>query len=113
MPSYRNRRGATYHLPEFGPPVRWVAFVDPLGGPHDDPVAMYFECDAENLCMRAMHVHGDGRVLLACPGGPDGDHLPDVPVPPLDEIDEDPGESREMNRAEFEALWSALFRLPA
>lgn len=111
MSSYQNRSGVTYYLPDFGPAVRWLSCVDVSPTVTDLPIAYYFECDAENLCSRAMHIYNDGRVLLAYPGGLDGDRLPEGELPPVGESDEDGWQTREIIKAEFDALWSALSRL--
>ena len=109
MKSYRNRSGVTYYLPDFGPPVRW--FVDVSSGDPDLPVVYYFECDAENLGCRAMHIYADGRVLLAYPGGLDGDHLPEEELATMEEAKQRSWQIREITKAEFDALWAALSRL--
>ena len=107
---YRNRDGAAYYLPEFGPPVRWLSCV--LAPPHkaDRPVIFYFECDAENLCCRAIHIFDSGRAVLAFPGGPDGDLLPEGPLPPVGATKLPGMESREVTMDEFSAVWAALSR---
>lgn len=113
MKSYQNRLGVTYYLPDFGLPVRWLSCVDLSSGETDLPVSYYFECDAENLGCRAMHIYNDGRVLLAYPGGLDGDRLPEGVLPPVGEVDQDGTQTREITKAEFDALWSALSRVQA
>jgi hypothetical protein len=108
---YLNRLGVEYYLPDFGPPVRWISCVMlPPNGP-DLPALYYFECDAENRGSRAVHIYEDGRVLLAYPGGPDGDHLPEGPLPPVGKTDQTGLEAREITKLEFDALWVALSRL--
>jgi hypothetical protein len=102
----------TYYLPDFGPPVRWLISVSPSGW--DLPVVYYFECDSENLGCRAMHIYDDGRVIVAYPGGPDGDSLPEGELPPIGEVDDPDGvQTREITKVEFDALWAALSRLAA
>ncbi|CAN7156881.1 hypothetical protein [Mesorhizobium sp. LjNodule214] len=112
MKSYRNRHGVTYYLPDFGPPVRWLSCADVSSRETDLPVVSYFECDAGNLGCRAMHIYADGRVLLAYPGGLDGDHLPEGELPPVGEVDDPDGaQTRETTKPEFDALWAVLSRL--
>jgi len=103
----KNRVGVTYHLPALGTPVRWLACVD-LAPEPDLPAVYYFECDAKNLCSRAIHIHLGGRVTLAYPGGIDGDRLPEGIIPPPGETDVEGVQTREISKLEFEALWSAL-----
>lgn len=111
---YLNRRGTRYYLPDFGPPVRWLASVpewDSTG--FDFPSLLYYECDADNLSMRSIQIWSDGRVMLAFPGGPDGDRLPEGPFPTVEECnDRMAGSSREITELEFNSLWAALSRLP-
>jgi hypothetical protein len=109
--SYRNRRGVTYYLPDFGPPVRWTSSVILTPSRPDLPAVYYFECDAENLGSRAVHIYKDGRIVLAYPGGPDGDLLPEKELPSVGEADPAGVETREITKAEFDAIWSALSRL--
>ncbi|PBB97013.1 hypothetical protein [Mesorhizobium sp. WSM3862] len=107
--SYKNRLGVTYYLPDFGPPARWLMSVTPGGA--DLPTLYYFECDAQNLGRRAIHIYADGRMLLAYPGGLDGDHLPEGELPTVEEAEHDGLQTREIAKAEFDALWAALSRL--
>lgn len=111
--SYLNKLGVKYYLPDFGPAVRWMSCVMLSPGRPDLPVVYYFECDAENLGSRAMHIYEDGRVLLAYPGGPDGDHLPEGALSLAGKTDQTGMETREITKSEFNALWSALSRLAA
>lgn len=109
MKSYKNRLGVTYYLPDFGPPVRWLMTVTP--GDADLPTLYYFECDAENLGCRAIHIYADGRMFLAYPGGLDGDLLPEGELPMAKDAGDGGLQTRDITKAEFEALWSALSRL--
>jgi len=109
LKSYKNRLGVTYYLPDFGPPIRW--FMDVSPGDPDLPVVYYFECDAENLGCRAIHLYADGRVLLAYPGGLNGDHLPEGKLPTVAEVEQGDWQAREITKVEFDALWAALSRL--
>jgi hypothetical protein len=111
--SYLNRLGVKYSLPDYGAPVRWVSCVMLPPSEPDLPIVYYFECDAQNLSSRAVHIYEGGRVLLAYPGGPDGDHLPEGPLPPVGKTVVTGVETREITKSEFNALWSALFRLEA
>lgn len=113
-PSYLNRHGVRYYLPEFGPPVRWLASVPVWDSTDFDfPALLYYECDADNLSMRSIEIWSDGRVMLAFPGGPDGDRLPEGPLPSVEECKARlTGSSREITELEFNALWAALSRLP-
>ncbi|WP_442583662.1 DUF6881 domain-containing protein [Mesorhizobium sp. ASY16-5R] len=109
---YQNRRGATYYLPEYGPPVRWISSVSLSStDPTDLPTVYYFECDAQNLGSRAVQIFKDGRVLLAHPGGLDGDYLPEGKLPPVGGTDQPGIETREITQIEFNAIWAALSRL--
>lgn len=76
-----NRNGVPYHLPDFGPPARRLklVFSDPADG-SDLPALGYYECDADDLCCRAIDIWANGRVRLAFPGGLDGDWLPEGPL---------------------------------
>ncbi|QKC80951.1 hypothetical protein EB232_04130 [Mesorhizobium sp. NZP2077] len=60
-----------------------------------------------------MHIYNDGRVILAYPGGLDGDCLPEGVLPPVGETDRDGLQSREITKIEFDALWAAMSRLQA
>ena len=111
MKSYKNRLGVTYHLPDFGPPARWLMSAMP--GHANLPTLYYFECDAENLGCRAIHIYADGRVLLAYPGGLDGDRLPEGELRAVEETEHDGLQTREITKAEFDALWAALSRREA
>jgi hypothetical protein len=106
--SYLNRWGVRYYLPDFGPPVRWVASVPDFDRP-ELPVLLYYECDAENLGMRAIHIHADGRTTLAFPGGPDGDMLPEGPLATVEQYNAlNGGRTREISEIEFNSIWAAL-----
>lgn len=108
--SYLNRWGVRYYLPDFGPPVRWIASVPDFDS-SDLPTLLYYECDAENLGMRAMHLYADGRVILAYPGGPDGDSLPEGALGSVEDYAKlERGESREISELEFNTMWAALTR---
>lgn len=78
--------------------------------PLDDdlPSLYYFECDAGNLGCRAIRVYASGRVMLAYPGGPYGEYLPEGELPPKGEYDVLEGFCREMTETEFNLLWLAL-----
>lgn len=91
-----NRNGVRYHLPDFGPPGRWLKLV--------------FSDPAVDVCRSAIDIWADGRVRLAFPGGPDGDRLPKRPlhVPP----EREGGDTLygAISQQEFEALWRAFSR---
>lgn len=107
-----NRSGVRYYLPEYGAPVRWIASRPDWDSPDlDFPALLYYECDADNLGMRSIQIWSDGRTLLAYPGGLDGDHLPEGPLPSIDECKARVrGESREITQVEFNSIWNALNR---
>lgn len=108
---YLNRHGVRYYLPDFGPPVRWVATIWGGNGTEVPTTLLYHECDAENLCCRSIEVAPDGRVTLAYPGGLDGDQLPEGPLPSLEEMNASSETmSREMTGDEFNALWTVFSR---
>ena len=111
MNEYVNRRGGKYYVGEFGPAARWVAHVFEQGsGKIDLPKVCYYECDARDGAFRVIELYEDGRILLAYPGGLDGDYLPETDLAPKGEIS--PGvEIREITRSEFRALWSAFSRI--
>ncbi|WP_043878766.1 hypothetical protein [Azorhizobium caulinodans] len=106
-----NRNGVPYHLPDFGPPARWLklVFSDPADA-SDLPALGYYECDADDVCRRAIDIRADGGVRLAFPGGPDGDRLPKRPlhVPP----EREGGDTLygAISQQEFEALRRAFSR---
>lgn len=106
--SYVNRRGVTYHLPDFGPPAYWPRIVVTDGGEPTLPVLSYYECDAGYLCSRALDIWADGRFRLAFPGGLDGDCLPEGPLPPSADLDASGALLGEMTRQEFETLWATF-----
>jgi hypothetical protein len=106
--SYLNKWGIRYYLPDFGPPVRWIASVPDFDAP-ELPALLYYECDADNLGMRAIYVYADGRVTLAYPGGPDGDSLPEGTLASVEECKgRTRGETREISQLEFSSIWAAL-----
>jgi hypothetical protein len=106
MKSYINKYGTRYYLPEFGAPAHWQMTVT---GARHVPRLTYIEYDAEYLGRRAIHIWDDGRVILAYPGGPYGDHLPEGAGGPIDEANNsDEWISRAILEPEFNALWAAL-----
>lgn len=116
MRSYVNKEGVTYYLPEFGAPVRWLSTSDKEPS-HDRsimPSVFYFECDGNDLGCRAIQLWRDGRVMLANPGGPNGDRLPEGALPKADEWNASNPEilAREITEEEFNSLWCALSRIP-
>ena len=77
------------------------------------PSVFYFECDENDLGCRAIQLWRDGRVLLAYPGGPNGDRLPEGPLLKADEWNtRNPAIlARDITEEEFNSLWCALGRL--
>jgi hypothetical protein len=113
--SYVNKYGTLYYLPEFGPPVRWLTTASRKSRGDDAlaPAVYFFECDEKDLGRRAIQLWRDGRVALACPGGPDGDSLPEGALPNVDRWNADNPDivAREITGEEFVSLWAALSRI--
>lgn len=105
--TYFFKSGQPYYLPDYGPPARWCSEVSHDRSTTRFPVASYYECDAENLCARAINIYTNGRVILAFPGGSHGHELPDQEIP-LAAPEDARLYFREMPQCEFEALWVAL-----
>jgi hypothetical protein len=114
--SYVNKFGTQYFLPEFGPPVRWLSTASRTPTAEEDltPAVFYFECDENGLGCRAIQLWRDGLFILAYPGGPYGDRLPEGALPTVDQWNADNPDlvAREMTEDEFVALWSALSIVP-
>jgi hypothetical protein len=106
--TYYVKTGEPYYLPDYGPPVRWTSAVSLDPSDRDSPIASYYECDAENLCSRAINVDKDGKVILAYPGGNHGHWLPDQKIPPEGTQEIRGLYLREMPHSEFDVLWAAL-----
>lgn len=74
-----------------------------------EPVELYSELDDESWEVRKVYVFADGRAEYAGPDGGNGETLlGEAPVPPLNEIAQDPEFlPAVIGRDEFEAVWEA------
>ena len=85
--------------------VRWEHDND------DDPIAMYYELDAERMTCRVVEVFGDGRVQRADTIDPDAPtSLNWEPIPLLGEINQQPEfTGRVITSADFDSVWQRGF----
>jgi hypothetical protein len=89
---------------------RTYIMVDHIHTYDDLPVRIYSELDEERYEVRKIEIFKDGSIGYAYDDvevGPTG--LGEVPVPPLDEIAQDPYEiffPKEITKDEFEKIWN-------
>src|SRR5262249_16251261 len=73
-----------------GPPVRWLLGVW-VTAPDDEPVEWYDELDALRWSIRCVRKLRDGSLKAYSYDSSDWrDKMPEVPIPPLEEINENP-----------------------
>lgn len=82
--------------------VKWI-HTDP-----DCPVLLYSELDRECWEVRKVEIFPDGRMGYAGPGVEVGETwLGQAPVPPLEEIAQNPEfEPETISKAEFDRVWA-------
>lgn len=98
--------GLLPEAPELGPPASYFhgIWVDV---PEEEAVEWYDELDALRWSIRCVRKFRDGSLKAYSYARPDRRYyMPDQPIPPLEEIDENAGFlGKEITQAEFEAVW--------
>jgi len=97
--------------PELGPPVTWFHGVW-VSAPDDELVEWYDELDALRWSIRCVRKFRDGSFKAYSYSSPDWRcEMPDQPLPPLEEINENPDfVAREISKEEFEVAWERAAR---
>jgi hypothetical protein len=97
--------------PELGPPVSWL-HVAWVSASDDEPVEWYDEVDVLRWSIRCVRKFRNGSVKAYSYASPDWrSEMPDQPIPPLEEINENPDfVARAISKQEFELAWEGAAR---